>query len=96
MNRVADSVVLEVVDVRFEWKAASLRDFHARTGTDLTDALIRKVGTSRCPDHPDFAIRLHAEKGDPWIDACCNRAAPATVAKAEFEVEALMRWFTPN
>lgn len=82
--------------MRFEWKAISLREFRARTGVDLTESIMRKDGTSSCRDHPDFASRLHAENGELWIDACCRRAARASLAEAEFEVEALLRGFTPN
>jgi hypothetical protein len=61
--------------MRFPWKATSLREFRTRSGTDATDAIIRKLATRRCRDHPDFAIRLSAEGGNLWIDACCRRAA---------------------
>jgi hypothetical protein len=82
--------------MRVRWKATSLREFRTRKGTDATDAIIRKVATVRCRDHPDFAIRLSPEGGNLWIDACCQRAAHAALANAEAEVQALIRGFTPN
>jgi hypothetical protein len=51
---------------------------------------------TRCREHPGFVIRLSKGDDNFWIDACCRRAAKRTLATAEFEVEALMRAFTPN
>jgi hypothetical protein len=71
--------------MRFRWKGRPHRGSSefAAAPTPLS-TIVRKWATRRCRDHPDFAIRLSAEGGNLWIDACCRRAAHAALADGEF------------